>query len=289
MSSDHSPAAPGIPFRSVGGVGSLAAPVLPTLACTFRRAGKSGDPRGFWLCSASHRATSSTSTLGAGGREDPCSKRFQPWRQAIAEGKLRDVGRGRASGPRSTLSSRGVLLAGPTRKGEVAEPASTRSVFSRRPPQKPTSRGAVPRMRPGEQPRMLDRPGCESLGSDVVGEGVDLQRSSRANPGGKSSGFDGPFRCPLLLLSRFSGRWSKEGTEILFRFDSLHSVAVSTRWVELTHPRKGIVGAILSLGLTTRIFVEARLLDYALTGTTVTNTGIGGQTETTQFACTPGD
>ena len=66
---------------------------------------------------------------------------------------------------------------------------------------------------------MLVRLGFENLGFD----------GSRR----LTESFDGPVGCSPLFLSSFSSRWSKEGTKIHFRFDSLHSVAVSTRWAEL--------------------------------------------------------
>ena len=80
----------------------------------------------------------------------------------MAEVKLRDMGRGRfgssdrtatsvllamfcvvPSDPKSALCGRGVLSAGPTSRGEVTELASTWSMFSRQPPQKPASRGPM--------------------------------------------------------------------------------------------------------------------------------------------------
>ena len=218
----------------------------------------------------------------------------------MAEGKLRDMGCGRFESAHRTAVSvllaghvlccalvvaplqllchcliREVVSGGPSNQGAGEESPSTWSVFLRQLPRKPAPRGAVPWVMPGRRPSMLVRLGCENLGCDVVGEGADLQCSSKTNPGGGADALTVLLAARWSSFSSFSGRRSKEGTEILFRFDSLHSVAVSTRC--RTHTKANIVGAISSLkshgsahgiAMTTRICVTAHLLDYALTRTT---------------------
>ena len=87
-------------------------------------------------------------------------------------------------------------------------------------------------MRSDGRSSILVRLDCENLDFDVVDEDDDLQCSSKAIPN------DRVDTLTVLLTARyFSGRASQKDKEILFHFDSLHSVAVSTRYVELIQKR----------------------------------------------------
>ena len=121
----------------------------------------------------------------------------------MAEGKLRDMGRGRFGsahrttasvllamscvvpdrnsipdippvfGPRSALYNREAVSGGPTNQRAGETPPGTSSVFLLSPPLKPTSRGAVPWPRPGGLSSMPVPLGCENLGFDV---GLEVSR-----------------------------------------------------------------------------------------------------------------
>ena len=122
---------------------------------------------------------------------------------------------------------------------------------------------------------MLSRPGCECLGSEVVGDGVDLQRSSRANPGGGAQALTaGWLLAAALQQVQLPLVQGERGDSFPFRLVAQRGCQ---HLMGRAHPRTNIVGAILSLKshgnahgfvMATRIFVKGRLLDYALTGTT---------------------
>ena len=118
--------------------------------------------------------------------------------------------------------------------------------------------------RRGSQCREVQSVGCQACLSDSAVRILASTLSAQASTSRRlSKGFGGPVGCSPLFLSSFSSRWSEEGTEIHFRFDSLHSVAVNTRWAELIQNQ-----LMYGIAMTTRIFVTARLLDWTLTGTT---------------------